>query len=98
MWRKDNDFPDGCFQAEMKLEKLRYGGTRRDELAQVFIIPGLGISVGLTAVFDCFRQGLASRGAIVKLGDKSHGRIGVLIDAARKSDNDVFQPFVEALR
>ena len=106
MYRYDNEFQDGCFQAEVKVEKLRWGGTHKEKKAQVFIAPGIGVMPGMTAVLDCCRLGLATRGATVKYkatksGEdvwNSAGRIGTLIDAERAGDMKKFTPFLKLLK
>ena len=97
MWRKDNKFDYGAFQAEVKSEKRRWGGTSKEHTGIVFIIPGVGVSRGFTALLDCVRLGLATRGSVVKIGDKSHGRIGTLLKAARDQNDKKFEPFYNAL-
>ncbi len=105
MYRYDNDFKDGCFQAEIKVEKLRWGGTHKEKKAQVFIIPNVGVAPGMTAMLDCCRLGLAKRGAVVKYkatksGEtvwNSVGRIGTLIDAEREGNMKKFTPFFKLL-
>ncbi len=106
MYRYDNDFKDGCFQAEIKVEKLRWGGTHKEKKGQVFIIPGVGVAPGMTAMLDCCRLGLATRGAVVKYkatksGEtvwNSAGRIGTLIDAEREGNMKKFTPFLKILK
>lgn len=97
MYRVDSQFPDGCFQAEIKLEKLRWGGTHKDRKGIVFIIPGIGVSVEMTLLLDCVRLGLATRGTVVKVDGKSCGRIGKLIEHAREGNTSKFNPFRDAL-
>jgi RecA/RadA recombinase len=97
MWRKDNKFDYGAFQAEVKTEKLRWGGTSSEHAGIVFIIPGVGISRGFTALLDCVRLGIATRGSVVKIGDQSQGRIGTLLKAARDRNDKKFEPFYKAL-
>lgn len=98
MYRVDSQFPDGCFQAEIKLEKLRWGGTHKDRKGIVFIIPGLGVARGMTAMLDCVRLGLAKRGNVVKIGSKSMGRISKLIEHEREGNMNKFNPFFEELK
>ena len=97
MYRVDSQFDDGCFQAEIKLEKLRWGGTHKDRKGIVFIIPGIGVSTEMTAMLDCVRLGIAKRGTVVKIGDKSMGRIGKLIEHAREKNSTKFKAFFDEL-
>lgn len=95
MWREEN-FDDGTFLAKVKVEKLRYGGASTDRLGLVCIVPGLGVSPELTALFDCEALGFVERGQTVKLHQynkktkkeevRPMGRIGLLIDAAKAGD------------
>jgi len=97
MYRKDNDYKHGCFHAELIVEKHRWGGRTKESTAPVFVIPGMGISPDMTALLDCTKWGLATRGATVKVGDKSVGRIGTLVEAAMDGNSKKFEPFWEAL-
>jgi RecA/RadA recombinase len=90
---KTSDFDD--FYAEGRVMKLRYGGGGRK--FGVFFLAGQGVHPGMTAVFDCFRLGLAERGATVKLNGKSQGRISELVESARAGETDKFEPFHKAL-
>jgi len=96
MWRKET-MAHGAFQAELRVEKLRQGGAGKERSASVFFIPGVGVSRGMTALFDCFRAKLATREASVKLRGTKVARIGELLDAGMDGKEDVFQPFHEAL-
>ena len=87
-------FKDGSFEAEVYIEKLRQGGKSKDRKAIVFIIPGIGVSVHLTNLFDCFKLGLAERrrgvvyyapaagGDMVKLA-----RLTTLIERVRRGNH-----------
>lgn len=99
MWRKDSDFALGAFHATIKVEKLRFGGAHKKRMANVFIIPGYGISREMTAVLDCVDLKLAERGASVKIGGESAGRINTLVKAAANNkDLSRFKPFFDALK
>jgi len=105
MWREET-FDDGSFLVNVKVEKLRWGGVRRDQIGKVYIIPGLGVSPEMTAVFDCVDLELAKRGNVVKYkGTKageeiwtSAGRISTLLKAAREGDKSKFKPFMKLLQ
>lgn len=104
MFRADSDFEHGAFEAQIRVEKLRWGG-HGDRIASVFIIPGIGIHLGCTAMIDCLRLGLAKREAVVRVkaiikGEeewKSAGRINALVQAAVNGDDAKFNPFYRAL-
>jgi len=107
MYRKDNSFDYGAFQAEIRVQKLRVGGKNPDMRGAVFIIPGIGVSPEMTAVIDCVKFGLAERASTVKLevvnektGEvetKSMGRINELVKKVIDGDVDEFTPFFDAL-
>lgn len=82
-----------------QVEKLRFGGkkTGNTEKFTYVILPDIGLSRDLSAMFDCFTFGLASRERTVKLGDTSVGYISSLINDARNGKTEVFEPFHEAL-
>lgn len=107
MYPEDKDFAHGAMHAKVKLEKLRWGGIVRDENeANVFMIPGVGIHSGITAILDCVDLGLAKRGATVKYkttksGEEvwnSAGRIGTLIEAAIEGNEKKFSPFYKLIK
>lgn len=78
-----------------KVEKLRYGGKGRSFLFA--IIAGMGVSRGLTAVYDASALGLADMGNFVKVNNKSIGRISQLVKAAIREDESKFEPLYEQL-
>jgi len=98
MFRKDSaSFDDGAFQAEVVVEKLRYGGAHKERRGIVFIIPGLGVSPEMTAMLDCVRLGLAERDNTVKVNGESIGKINTLLKWATKGETHKFKVFFDAL-
>jgi hypothetical protein len=92
----DNDVPIG-FLVSGKLEKLRYGAKGRE--FTYYIVPGYGVHVGASAMFDCFTLGLAERGTTVKIGKKSLGYIKKeFLEYAATGKSRKFNPFLELLR
>lgn len=84
------------FLVEGKTEKLRFGGKGRT--FGYYIVPGLGVHVGASAMFDCFNYGLAERGTTVKMDGKSMGYIKKeFLDYAETGKVRKFDPFIEAL-
>jgi len=79
-----------------RLEKLRYGGKGRE--FKFVISPGRGVRPNLCAVQDCVDLGIATRGAVVKIGETSFGRIGEIFQRDVDGDRDFFKPFHSALR
>lgn len=91
-----SEFPIG-FLVSGKLEKLRYGGPGRE--FQYYIVPGYGVHVGATAMFDCFNLGIAKRDTTVKLDGKSMGYLKKdFLDYAHEGKDRKFDPFIEALK
>jgi RecA/RadA recombinase len=84
------------FISEGSVEKLRFGGRGRK--FKVYIVPSLGVHLGMTAMWDCIYAGIAKRtkAGIIELDGKKVDRIGKLVDAAYFGD-DAFQPFRDAL-
>ena len=97
-------FKDGSFEAEVYIEKLRQGGKSKSRQATVFIVPGIGVSVHLTALFDCFGLGLAERRRGVVWYNPSGGddmvklaRLTTLIERVRKGNTKDLIRFVKML-
>jgi RecA/RadA recombinase len=91
-------FDDGSFCAECSVQKHKYGGTHKNRKGLVFIIPQIGVSPELTAMYDCFQMGLATRDTTVKMGGKSMGYIQKkFIEGAKNGKKEIFDPFFEAL-
>ncbi len=81
---------------EGTVEKLRYGGKGRR--FKFMIVPGWGVRPNLTAVQDCVDLGLAERGSVVKIEDKSFGYISKLVEDDLEGRDEKFEPFFELLR
>lgn len=96
----DSDRPTGTgnFLAELRVQKLKHGGTHAERKGWVYFIPGVGVARGVTAVFDCEKFKLADFGAVVRLDGESHGRMRQLVEAEMNGDHEVFEPFHAALR
>lgn len=85
------------FLVKGQVEKLRFGGRGRE--FTVFIVPGFGVHVGATAMFDCFTFGLAERGASVKLDGKNMGYLKAnLLAYAAEGKSRKFTPFIEKIQ
>lgn len=79
-----------------KTEKLRFGGKGRTFL--YYIVPGIGVHSGVSAMFDCFNLGLAERSTTVKMGGKSMGYLKKeFLEYAESGKMRKFDPFIEAL-
>jgi RecA/RadA recombinase len=91
-----DDRPIG-FLVEGKTEKLRFGGKGR--VFSYYIVPGLGVHPGVSAMFDCFNYKLAERSTTVKMGGKSMGYLKKeFLSYAESGKTRKFDPFVEALQ
>lgn len=84
------------FRVSGKTEKMRYGGKGRS--FSYYIVPGYGVHVGATAMFDCFELGLAERSTTVKMDGKSLGYLKKdLLSYAATGKQRKFDPFLEKL-
>jgi RecA/RadA recombinase len=100
MMYRDEGFDDGTFVTEFVIERLKHGGADKDRKGYIVIIPGIGLSPELTAMWDCFGLGLAERGATVKMkgAGQSVGYMSKLIEAAKDPEGKKkFHPFFSAL-
>lgn len=97
-YQDDNDptSPALGFLVKGQVEKLRFGGRGRK--FQFYIVPGFGVHTGVSAMFDAFDQGLAERGARVKLDGKSLGYLKKdLLEYAAEGKRRKFYPFEEVM-
>src|SRR3990172_3590173 len=90
---KSKDYDDGSVLLKGKVEKNRFGYSKRQ--FQLFNLAGWGIHPGLTAVMDCVLAGVAIEDRTIRLGDTKYGYFSKMIEQA--NDAEMFQPFVEAL-
>lgn len=94
--KRKEEFPDGSYILEGKVTKNRWGYS--DRIFNVFIVAGIGLHRGLTAVQDCVMNDLATRkDGVIHIGENNYGRLSGLVKAAKQGDNDVFKPFIEVL-
>ena len=89
------EYPDGSYVIEGKVVKNRWGIKDKEFL--LFVLSGKGVHKGMTTMFDCIEEGLATSKNVVKIGDKSFGRLKPIIDKAQEGDEEFFQPFYELL-
>jgi len=89
------EYPDGSYVIEGKVVKNRWGLRNLSFL--LFVLSGKGVHKGLTTMFDCIELELATSKNVVKIGDKSFGRLKPIIDKAQEGDEEFFQPFYELL-
>lgn len=82
-----------------KVVKRRFWGdeTKVPDTFEIIIVPGGGISIGLSAVQDCVTAGLAEKeNGRVKLAGKTFGLFSRMVE--RQDDLDLFAPFFAALK
>ena len=90
------EYPDGSYVIEGKVVKNRWGLRLLPFL--LFVLSGKGVHKGMTTMFDCIEEGLATSKNVVKIGDKSYGRLKPIIDKAQEGDEEFFQPFYDLLK
>ncbi len=76
-------------------EKNRVG-VRYQDFYLVYV-PELGFHKGLTAVYDCILQEIATKSRTISMDGKSYGYMSKLIDSALEGDEELFVPFIQAL-
>ena len=104
LWiRRDETLSDGTFKAKIRVEKFRHGGRNKRREANIVIIPDIGVSPQLTAVFDCFSEKLAQRqkSGMVEIFQAKKwtkvAKLSTLVDRAKNGNFDSFAPFVSVL-
>jgi RecA/RadA recombinase len=106
LWKKevfpprDNLDPEWVmkgFVTEGTVEKNRFGGKGRK--FRLYIVPGRGVHIGMSALFDACVMGLAERTktGYIKVGDVSYGRIGTFVKDAWEGKDESFTPFLEIM-
>mgnify|MGYP001565449445 CR=1 FL=1 len=102
--RRAETLSDGTFLAKLKIEKFRLGGRNEGRVANIVIIPGIGVSPQLTSIFDCFTQEVARRtkgsGMVEILSGKTWKKVGKLatfVERAKAGNFETFAPFDAAL-
>lgn len=102
---KETLVPDGIVVTRGVVEKLRFGGKGREFVFA--IVPGRGLHPGLTALIDAVEMKLAEKatggvisikGATGKKDKKEIGKLSDLVQAAVDKEDEVFEPFIAALR
>lgn len=93
--KRIEEFPDGSYILQGKVEKNRWGYC--DRLFYVFMLAGYGLHAGLSAVWDCVINKIAKyENGVIKIDTQSYGRLSTLVKSA-KAGEDIFHPFREAL-
>ena len=90
------EYPIG-FLAKGKTEKMRFGAKGKE--FTYYIVPGEGVHVGASALFDCINLGLVERGTTLKLNGKSLGYLKKdFLDYAYQGKVRKFDVFIEELQ
>jgi len=85
-----------------KVDSNRFGFSQRS--FYVFLVGGEGIHVGLTAMWECLRNEIATlsaasfaEGTTVSMDGTTYGKLGYIIKH-RNDEPEMFTPFINALR
>lgn len=90
------DLEENAIVMEGFVEKYNFG---RDKMKfYVVVLGGKGIHKGLTALYDCKVLKLATFGKSVAMNGIKYGSIRTLVAKAHAGEDEVFQPFIEALK
>ncbi len=91
-----NLYEKNAFILEGRAEKNNFG--RDDKKFYVAMLGGSGIHAGLTAMYECKKFGLATFGKSVTLNGQKFDSVAKMTARAHAGDNEVFTPFIEALK
>ena len=95
MWAKKKR-DDGCLEIEGKILKTASGPIGGS--FKLFLIPDYGLHEGMSAMLDCHELKIIKRESHgIYMKGVNLGRIGTLIDAAKKNSGKPFNPFYRAL-
>ena len=89
-------FPDGSYVLLGTVAKNRWG--YQDRTFNIFVLAGLGVHIGMTALWDCVALKLAKYYKTqVFIGKESIGKLGHFAKAAKQGETEVFAPFHKLL-
>jgi len=91
----DEKFDDGSYTLKLVVEKNRMGKSLLE--SHLFMLSGMGVHTGMTAVIDCVALKLAEAKRTVSLNGTSYGYMKNLIGYADAGDPEPFLPFIKAL-
>lgn len=91
-----NLYEDNAYILEGKVEKNNFG--RDDKKFWIAMLGGRGAHLGLTAMYECKRLGIASFGKSVNLGGQKFDSVAKMTAHAHAGNDEVFHPFIEALK
>lgn len=92
---KGTPYDEHAYVLEGKVEKNNFG--REGKIFYVVGLGGKGFHRGLTAMYECKATKLATFGQNVTLGGTKFGSIRSLVERAHAGEEEVFQPFIDAL-
>jgi len=98
---RNEEFPDGSYTIKGKVSKNGYG--LRDRIFFVFVLSGIGIHQGMSAVYDCIQAKILTKGkgdrvyAWKETGEKISG-LSTFAKLAKEGNTEAFTPFHEALK
>ena len=86
-------YDDGSYILDVTVEKNRMGFSGRK--AQLFVLAGVGVHTGMTAVIDCVTSGKAELKRTLNLNGKSFGYMKNMIAYAENGDTEHFVDFIQ---
>lgn len=93
--KRREEFPDGSYILEGKVAKNRWGFG--DRTFNIFVLAGIGLHKGLSAMYDGMILGKVDRKKNVKIGDQNMGFLKNIVEKAKDGDDEFFAPFIELL-
>lgn len=84
-----------AYEVGGRFEKMRFGG--KGKRFQFALIPNIGVSPELTAIFDCINLGLAKEDRIIRIKDEKFGYMTKLVEYAAEKRTEKFEPFFAEL-
>ncbi len=99
--KRKEEFPDGSYAIQGGVKKNGYG--LRDREFFIFVLAGIGIHKGMSALYDCIQTKILAKGkndrvyAWKETGEKISA-LSTYAKLARENNTEVFSAFVEALK
>jgi len=99
--KRKEEFPDGSYAIQGTVPKNGYG--LRNRVFFVFVLSGIGIHQGMSAVYDCIQAKILTKGkgdrvyAWKETGEKISG-LSTFAKLAKEGNTEAFIPFHEALK
>lgn len=90
--KRSETYEDGSYVLDLLIEKNRMGFDKRK--AQLFMLPGVGVHAGMTAVIDCITSGKAELKRTLNLNGESFGYMKNMIAYAENGDTEHFVKFI----